>query len=256
MATLIPFIVHVLSASVVEFHDTFDNVSDNERKMSMKERPGFRDWFGEGAFVNSDGRPTVFYHGTDTGADFNIFARTDEASIGFHFGDIATAECRIDLMTSSEGEGAWGAVIPVVCNARNPLRLTDHHTWVVRNVCGELYDLGIVNDEQHDLICESCSEYSLFAAIEMAGYDSVIYSNETENTGTPSDSLIVWRADMVKGAYAGSYDRNSPGLLPGIPHNAEDMECWESVAVELAEWRSELDELATPAPTVAVIPVF
>jgi len=69
--------------------------------MSMKERPGFRDWFGEGAFVNSDGRPTVFYHGTDTGADFNIFARTDEASIGFHFGDIATAECRIDLMTSS-----------------------------------------------------------------------------------------------------------------------------------------------------------
>ena len=233
------------SASVVEFRDAVDNLSINGRKMSMIERPGFSEWFDGGAFADTAGRPVVFYHGTDTGADFNIFARTDESSIGFHFGDIATAECRIELMGWNEGD--WGAVIPVVCNARNPLRLTDHHTWAIRNVSGELHDLGIVNDDQYELICESCSEYSLFAAIEMAGYDAVVYSNETENRGTATDSLIVWRADMVKGAYAASFETGSPGLVPGIPHHPEDFECWESVGDELLLWKSRLEALGSLA---------
>lgn len=220
----------------------------------MIARPGFNEWFEGSALSDGDGRPRILYHGTDTGADFNIFARTEESSIGFHFGDLAAAHKRIDNMTHPDDRGRWGAVIPVVCNARNPLRLTDHDTWDVANVCDELYDLGIVNADQYNHIIDSYNEYALFAAIEMAGYDCVIYSNETEHGGTPTDSLIVWRAETVKGAYAASFDRDDPGLVPGIPHDPDDLECWESIKEELDDYKDELLALVIRKP-IAAIPV-
>lgn len=223
----------------------------------MIERPGFSEWLEGSAFVDHHGKPVVLYHGTDTGSDFNIFARTEESSIGFHFGDLAAAHKRIDNMTHPDERGAWGAVIPVYCNARNPLRLTDHDTWDIANVCDELFDLGIVNADQYNHIADSYNEYALFAAIEMAGYDCVIYSNETEHAGTPTDSLIVWRAETVKGAYAGSFDRNDPGLVPGIEHDEEDFECWDTVKDELDRYKDALRALVRrQAEAPAAIPVF
>ncbi|MDW9478652.1 hypothetical protein GOB57_08035 [Sinorhizobium meliloti] len=223
----------------------------------MFERPGYSEWLDGSAFVDFHGMPVVLYHGTDTGSDFNIFARTEESSIGFHFGDLAAAHSRIANMTHPDERGEWGAVIPVYCNARNPLRLTDHHTWKIENVCDELFDLGIVNEAQYNLIADSYNEYSLFAAIEMAGYDCVIYSNETEHAGTPTDSVIVWRAETVKGAYAGSFDRNDPGLVPAIEHDPDDFECWESVKDEIDRYKDELRALLTRrAEAAPAIPVF
>jgi hypothetical protein len=223
----------------------------------MIERPGFSEWIEGSALVDGRGNPVVFYHGTDTGSDFNIFARTDESSIGFHFGDLIAAHVRLDNMVHPGDRGNWGAVIPVICNARTPLRLTDHFTWSIDNVCGELHDLGIVDDHQHDLIMHSCSEYALFAAIELAGYDCIVYSNDTEHAGTPADSLIVWRAEMVKGAYAGSFDRNDPGLVPGIAHDPEDFECWDSVKEEIDDFKEKLSPLLrSQSPVSATIRVF
>lgn len=211
-------------------------------------RPGFREWFDGGVFLNPDGTPMTFYHGTDTGADFNIFARTDESSIGFHFGDLGAAHKRIDSMQFDEFSGA---VIPVFCNAANPLRLTDHHTWSQRNVCGELYDLGILNDDQYDMVVGSYDEYAIFAAIELAGYDSVVYTNETEHAGTPADSVIVWRAEMVKGVYASRFEVGEPGLVPDVPHDPDDYECWETVPDAISGYRDKLLALA-PRPRMPV----
>lgn len=213
----------------------------------MIERPGFAEWIAESAFRTPAGAATVFYHATDTDADFNIFARTDESSIGFHFGDLATAHRRLEQV-DPEGDGLWGAIIPVVCNARKPLRLTDHHTWATRNVLGELYDMGIVNDAQFDFVEDSCDQYALFAAIELAGYDSVVYANETEGGEERTDSLIVWRAEALKGAYASRFDRADPGLVPGGPHVDEDFACWASVPGELEGFRAALVSLATAVP--------
>ncbi|MCS4090004.1 hypothetical protein [Rhizobium sp. BK176] len=216
----------------------------------MFQRPGLSDWIEGSAFADRHGKPVVLYHGTDTGSDFNIFARTEEGSIGFHFGDLAAAHKRIDNMTHGDDAGAWGAVIPVYCNARRPLRLMDHHTWDIANVCGELFDLGIVNADQHDLIVNGYNEYALFAAIEMAGYDCVVYTNETEHAGTPYDSVIVWRAETVKGAYAGSFDRDDPGLVPSIDHDPDDFECWETVKEEIDDYKEKLGALLMrPAAT-------
>jgi hypothetical protein len=215
-------------------------------------RPGLTEWSEGSAFADRHGTPLVLYHGTDTGAYFNIFARTEESSSGFHFGDLAAAHKRIENMTRSEDSGAWGAIVPVFCNARNPLRLMDHHTWDIANVCSELYDLGIVNDDQFNLIVNSYNEYSLFAAIEMAGYDCIVYSNETEHAGTPSDSVIVWRAEALKGAYAAIFDRNDPGLVPGIEHDPDDLECWDTVKDEIDFYKEKLMALARrPAQTAA-----
>ncbi|MBY3433032.1 hypothetical protein HFN89_02410 [Rhizobium laguerreae] len=207
--------------------------------------------------MDRHGSPVVLYHGTDTGADFNIFARTEESSIGFHFGDLAAAHKRIDNMTSGEEVGAWGAVIPVYCNARNPLRLMDHHTWDIADVCSELFDLEIVNADQYDRIVDSYNEYSLFAAIELAGHDCVVYSNQTEHGGTPSDSVIVWRAESIKGAYSGGFDLNDPGLVPGIEHDPEDYECWESVREQIDDYKNQLRALVRrPAEVASATPGF
>lgn len=218
-------------------------------------RPGFSEWIEGSAFVDRKGRPIVLYHGTDTGADFNIFARTEESSIGFHFGNAGAAHKRIENMTHPDERGSWGAVIPVVCNARNPLRLTDHLVWNIDDVVGELHDLGLVTDHQHDFILHSCSEYALFAAIELAGYDCIVYENDTEHADTPSDSFIIWRAEQVKGFYAGSFDRQCPGLVPGIAHDPEDLECWESIREELEDYKDELLALL-PKRSPVPIPVF
>jgi hypothetical protein len=217
-------------------------------------RPGFSEWIEGSAFVNPDGSPLVFYHGTDTGSYFNIFARTEDSSIGFHFGDLDAAHCRVANITSGD---AWnyGAIIPVVCNASKPLRLTDHFVWDVADILVELHDLGVVDDIQHDLILDSCSEYAVFAAIELAGYDCVIYSNETEHGGRPTDSLLIWRAEQVKGVYASRFDRGCPGLVPGIEHDPDDLECWTSVREELDHFK-ELLGTADMRPSGRVIPVF
>ena len=220
--------------------------------MSMIERPGFSEWIEGSAFVDGEGVPIVMYHGTDTGSDFNIFALTNEASIGFHFGDYQAAQKRIDTISILEEDpGYWGAVVPVVCNARNPLRLTDHFTWELGNVCNELYDLGVVDDDQRDYVLESCSEYALFAAVELAGYDCIVYLNQTEHDGAPADSLLVWRAEQLKSPYSARFDRGVPGLVSGIPHDPNDFKCWESIKEELDSHKEALLDLMS-APQSAI----
>ncbi|MNW11859.1 hypothetical protein D3C71_2094030 [compost metagenome] len=56
----------------------------------------------------------------------------------------------------------------------------------------------------------------------------------------------------MKGAYASSFDRDDPGLVPGIPHDPDDLECWESIKEELDNYRGELLALVTRRPTTAI----
>jgi len=216
----------------------------------MISRPGFTDWFGDGVFKDRCGRPSVFYHGTDSGTQFNVFSRTEESSIGFHFGDLAAAQARVDLIDMGERETGWGAIIPVYCNGARPLRLMDHHTWSLRNVCNELAELGIIDDDGYDLIEEACDEHAIFAAIELAGYDCVVYRNETENRKTPADSVIVWRAEMVKGVYAPYFRRGDPAIIPGFPCDPGDLLAWRSSGEWIDTYRGRLAALTAEAGAV------
>lgn len=215
---------------------------------------GFAEWLSGSAFTDSVGRPLMLFHGTDSDLDFNVFCRAEESSIGYHFGDRSAAHARINgSLLASPGE-CRGAVIPVYCNARRPLRLVDHHTWVLRDICSELFDLDVINDDQWDFIEESCSENALFAALEVAGYDSVVYRNETEYAGVPRDSLMIWRAELVKSPYAGRFDRSDPRLSPNAPTTERDLELWRTVREELNFLSDKLSSMATSSPAIASTP--
>ena len=184
-------------------------------------------WLEGSAFV-SDGQPIVWYHGTDTPEDFNIFAIWSEGSIGIHFGSAPTASARLSTTRLADDPDSLDGlrIIPVYCRAQRPLRLKDHHCWRIDRVASELADLGLIEPEIEDQIAEGCDEFALFAAIEAAGYDSVLYPNETESEGRLDDSLIVWRPELVKSVFAQTFYPQEPRIMPGLPDRTWDLERW------------------------------
>ncbi|MBK1666623.1 hypothetical protein CKO28_01015 [Rhodovibrio sodomensis] len=175
--------------------------------------PAFLDWFSGSACVHPDGRPRLLYHGTDA-EPFQVFLHTND--FGFHFGDLETAQTRLDQMSLDSIEGHQ--VIPVVARVRAPLRLSDHHTWQPRNVLGELLDLGIVSPGESEwLAARTDWDETIPAAIERAGYDCVVYANDTEQGG---DSWLIWNPRRIKSVFSGEWDKADPRLNPSAPVEA------------------------------------
>lgn len=210
-----------------------------------------RAWFGRSAFLPA-GVPTVWFHGTDAEEDFNVFTRWDESSIGFHFGSAPTAFGRLtSILSVDEMDIREGLrVLPVYCRAERPLRLRDHHTWRLDRVADELYDLGLASEAVVEEIAAGCDEYLLFAAIEAAGHDCVIYANETESAGRRDDSLIVWRPELIKGIHAAGFDRDDPRILPQRPVATDDLEAWRDNARCLVKAAERIAALAEHAPAL------
>lgn len=175
---------------------------------------GLEEWIAGSAFVGDDGKPVVWHHGTDA-EPFNIFAFAEEGSIGFHFGTRETAIARLEDIDADVD----ARVIEVYCRAKRPLRLQDHFTWSLRSVVGELEDLGILVGDEGDEIIESCDDDLLFAYIERAGYDCIVYDNETERNG---DSLLVWRQELIKAVGSARFDKNDPRIDPSAETDEED----------------------------------
>lgn len=98
-------------------------------------RDTLKNWMEGSAFLDDDGRPVVFFHGTDAHDQFNVFTRFDEQSLGFHFGSAEAANDRLRqifrMVPQDENEGL---IVPVYCRAANPLRLEDLYTWGQRAV--------------------------------------------------------------------------------------------------------------------------
>ena len=178
------------------------------------------------AFV-VDNEPRVWLHGTDF-ADFNIFCRNEEFSMGSHFGGVEAANARLRDIFGDDLVEADASIIPVICRAKNPLRLNDHYTWAFRNVVSELTDLGVVSDDEADLMVD-LGDHGLFAAMELAGYDCVVYLNRCEHKEEATDSLMVWRANLIKSPFASSFDLDDPRLMPQRDTDPADLRAHEYI---------------------------
>lgn len=197
-----------------------------------------REWAAGGAFLRPDGLPSAWFHGTDINAPFNVFARWEDFSLGFHFGSAEVANAR--LADIGMDEAAAPVIIPVWCRARRPLRLPDLFTWEQADVVDALYVAGAVDDEAAEFVEESASAEAVYAAIEEAGYDCVVYGNRCEFKERETDSLCVWRAELLKSPFAATFDARDPRLLPQSETAEADLGWWRATSTAIEEARSEL----------------
>jgi len=200
-----------------------------------------RRWLKGSAFADG-GQPTVLYHGTDIHDEFNIFTYWGEGSIGFHFGTREVANARLEgILRHSDPDDPSGIVIPVICRARNPLRLPDLMLWDQDDIAWELHRAGVLGSEEEvEHVIESISEAMVFAAIEEAGYDCVVYGNACEHKDEVTDSVMLWRAELMKSPFASSFDPSDPRLLPQREASPHDYRSWERLSREIQEARQEL----------------
>ena len=206
-----------------------------DQKLTDRNRE-LKKWAMNSAFLE-DGLPRMWFHGTDEDRPFNIFTRwDDDYSLGFHFGSKEAANDRLAQMYRM-GPIIEGVIIPVFCRARSPLRLPDLYTWGQSTLVDALFDKGVITDGIANYIEESCSVVPIFAAIEEAGYDCVVYSNLCEHHEEPTDSIFVWRSELLKSPFASSFRTHDPRLLPQNPTSSEDMRNWEMLGMEIATER-------------------
>lgn len=83
----------------------------------------------------------------------------------------------------------------------------------------------------------------LFAAIEEAGYDCVVYRNLCEAEAHAQDSILVWRADLLKSPFSNDFQIGDPRLLSQNETSADDLIEWESALSHIHECRWKLREL-------------
>jgi hypothetical protein len=166
------------------------------QRRPFEQSPEFRRWFAGSAIVDQDGRPKMVYHGTDA-EDFQTFDRSDD--IGFHFADQPeVADTRLQQMGAHDADAEGSPrVIPAYLSIKNPLRLSDLHTWDPRAVINELHDRGLLTDAEalgdHVVDREFVKD-----ALDRHGYDGIVYKNETEGGG---DSYIALDPRQIKSPY-------------------------------------------------------
>jgi hypothetical protein len=197
------------------------------------------DAWAEGSYFANDGTgsPVRWFHGTDIDDQFNVFARCDEASLGFHFG---TADAANDRLKQIECLADGGSIIPVYCRATNPLVLEDLYTWSQWDVASALCDAGILTEDEAEFVADSASAEMIYAAIEEAGHDCVLYGNVCEARDAGEASLMVWRASLIKGVNSEIFDRDDPRILSQIPVTDEEMSWHAYLEREIDSSRVEL----------------
>jgi len=177
----------------------------------------FHEFFKGSKVVDRNGRPQIFFHG---GINFKggAFDSRETVDFGFHFGDKDQANDR----TRKMGEDEYGIpflgseLIPVVLQARKPLRLRDEGHWSNQSVFHQAVNLGVLDESQlkeifgdkarddgyliRSDLSHKESEERLKRALEKAGYDSIIYTNEHEGDAF-NDSYIMFRPEQIKSIY-------------------------------------------------------
>src|SRR5690606_15701198 len=111
--------------------------------------------------------------------------------------------------------------------------------WSLSRIADELLDLGIITAPVYDYILERDNDSYIFAALEIAGVDAIIYSNETEGQHQ-EDSLLIWRAEQVKSVFADSFSLGDPALCPQAPSLRADTESWLSLNCQIEDAKSDL----------------
>ncbi|KWT95537.1 MULTISPECIES: hypothetical protein [unclassified Variovorax] len=153
--------------------------------------------------------PTHFlaYHATVAREDFLRFELSDD--VGYHFGSKDTANRRLEhLLQGGDEDDVEGArILPCLLTMQNPLRMPDCHTWTLNNLIPALRDAGVISAEQSDALWDEgyLDQAGFQALLEGAGYDAVIYRNETEGGG---DSYLMLDADRIEFALTKAPETN------------------------------------------------
>lgn len=162
----------------------------NETKTS-----DFDTWFAGSKVVDHAGQPKVMYHRTDV--DFDTFDPSF-GDLGSHFG---TSE-----QTNNLRDG-WFAIgertLAVYLSIKNPLRLYDDGHFSSEYVAPQLAEKGMIDaatsqrivDMSNGSLNRSAAEEEIRSIITQAGYDGVVYENETEGVG---DSWIALNSTQIK----------------------------------------------------------
>lgn len=198
-----------------------------------------KSWISGSFFRDASGSPKPWFHGTDITDPFNIFACCEESSLGFHFGTAAAANDRLAKISMDDGELA-GNIIPVFCRASNPLILDDLYTWGQWSVASALRDCGILTDEEAEFVADSASAEMIYAALEEAGHDCVLYTNACESREDGEVSLMVWRAEMIKGIHSEVFEIDDPRILSQLPVLDHEGSWHASLASEIDRCRDNL----------------
>lgn len=211
--------------------------------------------WADGAAFNEGGMPRAWFHGTDCDTRFNIFTRWEDFSIGFHFGGAQAANARIDEIYRMAPDENEGSIIPVFCRAANPVRLPDLYTWEQDRMAYALLEAGAISEGEADFIIDSASAEMIFAALEEIGHDCILYGNLCEHKDEVTDSIAVWRPELLKSPFALDFVRADPRLLPQNWTDPKDMDAWQRTSAlidaERTEFRAFREGLAANAKKIA-----
>lgn len=199
----------------------------------LTSRPGWTEWS-----ARHDVR--LWHHATDVDAPFTIFCRQDEASIGFHFGSHPAARERHAIMHRMVDPAIrrnLGFMIPVLVRFRNPLRMHDKLCWDLDRVTSDLVAKNVIDEATEETILIAADTQALFAAIELAGHDAILYPNETEGVhDDQSESVLVWRASAIRSVHCVAFVDDDPRLCPSMTPNEEDVSWWRSNEDGIDRW--------------------
>ena len=113
----------------------------------------FWKWFGESKAVDSEGRPKVFYHGTDK--DIAVFRASARGNLGsgiYLTDSRAEAESYIHDAYSYPNHKTGGNIVPLYAKIVNPYVWTDEDSYAVDSVA---HQAKVARNSGHDSVIYS-----------------------------------------------------------------------------------------------------
>jgi len=190
--------------------------------------PSFKRWFNDSKAVDSNGKPKVFYHGTDSQTPFSAFD-PQYRELGFHFGTVEQANARVseayDGYTPSRAaevfSKSWDGnpdssgmrVMPVYLSIQTPYDIvSDLGNWEDVEMLREY--LGPGNEGPFSLAEVDAMDTpdDFRVGLQRLGYDGIVYENAFEGGG---QSYIAFEPTQIKSSVGnnGSYDPANPSIL-------------------------------------------
>lgn len=156
------------------------------------------------------------YHGTTR--QFNAFRFTSD-DLGIHLGTKGQAR----MMA---GRGKDARIIEAYVKLENPIRFErDLGAWEGKRVAKELYDMGIITEEEAAnallspdrsyMLSDEKATKNVRDLLISKGYDGFVYDNDFEGYSKKSQqSIAVFNPNQIKSAETVTYDRNGNVIPP------------------------------------------
>lgn len=205
--------------------------------LDIHQQPGWHDW-SSGWITN------LWYHASDAQKPFAIFCNSDEGSIGYHAGTHEAALHRHNEIFRMEDprKRPWeGYLLPLIIRHRKAYRVSDLYDWRLDKLTSHLIEDGIITEFQEDQILKYCDPLGAFAALEVAGFDAILYANQCEGV-KGEDSILVWRPENIRLAHAQAFHERSPLLCPSLRPSKWELTHWDNHSCDISEWIDRLTQ--------------